>query len=428
MPKRKLTGGTPQSNKKGKSPIASPSTKVSKTWQSVHNAFGKANWPYKGLPVNWKKKKGKFKKTVYDPSRKITLNIDTQAEKIYQKSPVQFIKATTDKVKMPGTKKPDSVRYQRYSELKKQGYTLTDHEGYTLVPCLAHGDFVRVESLQADHIEAKQQILKRQRSLVSRMNSDKRFAKLIKSLSGMDKFFIKAIIGNDKKAKWYGTLYYYTLYFNDIDNLWLICQACNLKKSNEKVFTWFQRQWPYGKDFLNYLQKLSAQRSQNNKLSKFDMGIIQRVGKDQAGLASAAMKWFWKHHASYISNAKTFFEEVVNPIKILDRAIDELCMSSDAADVEVAEELQAGRKLIGKLAAASTNTERLLMPSAARKLGQRPLKAYEKNVFKRKKPSIGEFKQASEEFLTGFPKAYRKSLSSKVEQKAKNRASKKPRV
>ena len=63
----------------------------------------------------------------------------------------------------------------------------------------------------------------------------------------MDKFFIK--VGNT----YYGTLFFYELYFNDIDNIWLICQACNLQKSDAEALNWIENQWPFKDEFLEYL-------------------------------------------------------------------------------------------------------------------------------------------------------------------------------
>ena len=82
-----------------------------------------------------------------------------------------------------------------------------DGAGNALAPCIVHGDYVKVESLESDHIQAKANILQRQKGLVEKLNQDPPFAEFILREPGMNKFFIKHK---------YGTLFFYELYFNDI--------------------------------------------------------------------------------------------------------------------------------------------------------------------------------------------------------------------
>jgi len=123
------------------------------------------------------------------------------------------------------------------------------------------------------------------------------------SLDGINKFFVK--IGD----KYYGTLYFYELYFNDIDNLWLICGACNLHKSDVESLSWFKDQWLYGDEFLNYVGRLR------------DIGILTKTQNKQ-GLAEVAIQWYWDRHANYASISKCLMQDVVTPIQILNQRVD----------------------------------------------------------------------------------------------------------
>ncbi len=66
---------------------------------------------------------------------------------------------------------------------------------------------------QADHMHAKENIINRQKDLVKKLNDDQKFAKFIMKQDGMENFFVNV------KGQYYGTLFFYELYFNDIDNI-----------------------------------------------------------------------------------------------------------------------------------------------------------------------------------------------------------------
>ena len=94
------------------------------------------------------------------------------------------------------------------------------------------------------------------------------FANFLIQQPGMEKFFIKV------EGKYQGTLFFYELYFNDIDNLWLICQSCNLQKSDEDTVKWLQEQWLYGKEFIEYLSRETIA----------DGPILKKVGEKKVQL------------------------------------------------------------------------------------------------------------------------------------------------
>lgn len=300
---------------------------IPKTWQWIEDIFDEAHLPNLGLPAKWEQTEGGHALIAYDPKSKMSFNIETGKRKHHKKSPVGFIMSTTNQNPMPGTNAPASVRYERYMEAELQDSIFKDRHGDVLAPCIAHGDYVKVQSLQSDHMHAKENILKRQQELVNRLNQDRNFARYVMSLDGMDKFFVRAKLSDDMPEQYYGTLFFYELYFNDIDNIWLICQACNAEKSNKETATWLYDQWLYGRKFADYLKKLERRGTDA------DRQIIQKT-KNKEGLAEVAIQWFWKKHAGYISYTKEFLQEVKEPFQLLNETIDHVINSGRFYEAE----------------------------------------------------------------------------------------------
>lgn len=277
--------------------------KLPESWEWLEDIFEAAHLPHLGMPVQWNTTKEKHTRIAFDPTTNTAVNLDTLKVTKYSSSPVGFIDSTEGRNPMPGAKAPAAARYTRYMEPKLHQHIIQGAHGEMLVPCIAHGDYVKVEALQADHMLAKDEIIRRQCDLVKTLNEDRGFASLVMNLAGAEKFFVKV------NGQYYGTLYFYELYFNDIDNIWLICQACNLHKSNEDTVTWLKDQWLYGEEFIQYLGIVN------------NAGITDKV-RDKNGLAEVAVNWFWERHANHASVAKKLMEDVVTPIQILNQRVD----------------------------------------------------------------------------------------------------------
>ncbi len=298
------SGGTAAASSSS-SAAAESEYQLPEDWKWVLEIFDTAHLPKLGLPVRWDTTQKEHQKIVFDPETKETITIKTEKTTKPKKPPVGFIMSTTGYNPMPGTETPAAVRYERFQEPKLNEQMLQSASGDKLIPCLVHGDYVKVESLQADHMQAKENIMKRQKALVDKLNSDPEFAKFIMEQDGMEKFFIKV------KDKYYGTLFFYELYFNDIDNIWLICQACNLQKSNQETLDWLKDQWLYGEEFLEYLARHEGK----------DDRILKKT-EDMKGLAQVAIDWFWDRHANYISITKKLLKDVATPVQVLNIKLD----------------------------------------------------------------------------------------------------------
>jgi len=281
-----------------------PGSSLSEAWQWMTDFLDEAKIPTLGLPVRFEASSKKRQLIAFNPESLTCIDIDSYSLKKLKRSPIGFIESTKGHFPMPGTETPASARFSRYMEPRFNDHLVSGSREETLAPCLACGDYVCVESLQLDHAQAKEEIQRRQQAFVERLNQDAALASFLLSFPGMDKFFVRV---NDQ---YYGTVFFYEVYFNDMDNLWLICSACNLHKSDQEVISWFQEQWLYGDEFLDYLGKL-----------KTNSPILLKTQYRQ-GLAEAAMDWYWDRHANYASISKRLMQNIVTPIRILNQRVD----------------------------------------------------------------------------------------------------------
>lgn len=291
---------------------------VPESWKWILDIFDEAHLPKLGLPVQWESStSGQHTRIAFNPETGERFPIEpSRTLKKIKPGPVGFIHATDKYYSMPGTEAPASVRFALFQDPRMQGALVEGSRGESLVPCLAHGDYVQVESLEADHVHAKSDIIARQMSLVNKLNTEPDFAEFVMKLDGINKFFVH--IG----GTYYGTLYFYELYFNDIDNIWLICGACNKHKSDKDPIAWFENQWPYGKEFFDYLSENVS-----------DRGLLKKLETGE-GLAQAAIAWFWSKQALYVSTSKIILNDIETPIKILGRKIGHIAGSGKLVRAE----------------------------------------------------------------------------------------------
>ena len=308
-------------------------------WKKALHIVNEARLPY-NLPVKWEFTESSHAKIAFNPKTNEVWDLITQAFVKKTTNPVKFITLSGDSYSMPGASTPAAARYERYDELTK--HCVNDEQGRNLAPCMAHGDYVHVESLQTDHAQAKSEIIKRQQGLVAKLNDQSDFATFLMEQAGMEKFFINV------DGEYYGTLFFYELYFNDIDNLWLICQSCNLHKSDQDTVEWLQKQWLYGKEFIEYLSRETIT----------DGPVLKKIGERQ-GLAQVIIKWFWDRHASYISIVKELKQKVMTPMQVLNIKVDRVI---GEGSVKRAERLQASLGFKAGLLAGIVETSGLGMP------------------------------------------------------------------
>jgi hypothetical protein len=308
-------------------------TVVSKEWKQLLEFSENATLP-PGMPVRWDKTKEMHQRLAFNPRTNETWNLKENQFTKAKSSTIGFITLTKGQNPMPGSETPAAPRVELYNQLQLRDCLCTDAARNQLAPCLAHGDYVKVQSLALDHATAWSEILKRQEGFVAKLNTDHAFAAFIMAQPGMDKFFVKI------DDIYYGTVFFYELYFNDIDNLWLICQACNTDKRDGDVLAWLENQWLYGKEFLEYVATVGINKA----------GFQDKL-QTKEGLAQAIIIWFWKRHATYLSTVKSLQENIVVPVQILNIKVDHVYGSGN---LKRAERLQASIdfrvKLLSKIA------------------------------------------------------------------------------
>ncbi len=113
--------------------------------------------------------------------------------------------------------------------------------------CMVHAAFVRKSGVDVDHAIAHSYISKNQIALLKFLNKNKKFADALLVLSEISDFFQRD--ATDGRIK--GTGYFYKICYNDTENLWLLCHACNIHKSDGDSLEWFRKQKPYfGESFI----------------------------------------------------------------------------------------------------------------------------------------------------------------------------------
>lgn len=197
-----------------------------------------------------------------------------------------------------------AVTSSRLKEMEDSNLLSKDANGEMLAPCFISGDYVPVKSLEADHAHAKEDIFKRQLAVINRMNEDKDFAERILKQPQAKNFFLEDPASS---GKYKGSKFFFAMYYNDIQNIWLICHSCNNSKNAKDFHDWIKNQWLYGKSFLDYLE---SEGVHNNT-------ILQKIGdrNSKHGLAETAIKWFVTNQKKYLDNLKALQESIINPIQ-----------------------------------------------------------------------------------------------------------------
>jgi len=118
---------------------------------------------------------------------------------------------------------------------------------------MVHGEYVRPSGTDGEHAMPFHDIKNNQTQLIDYLNdaANKQFADDFLKEPGINEFFRRD--PNDKKIK--GTGYFYKLCYNNPSNLWLLCHACNIEKTDSEVLEWFKKQENFGEPFTEALEK-----------------------------------------------------------------------------------------------------------------------------------------------------------------------------
>jgi hypothetical protein len=304
-----------------------------------HNRFSKPPLLPNNIAPNYiDKTLAKHSRIAYDSKQCIATTLDEEGnilkQKQYKKTdPIDFIIADQS---MPGALKPAAARKHRFEEENKNDDVLEDKNGNKYVICPAHGEVVKVESLQTDHVDSASAILQKQCTMVEELNNNNDLASIFIKRFGYEDLFVKV------KDEYQGTLYFYEKYYNDIQNLWNICQVCNLHKNDEDPLEWFSNSNMFGEAFIDHLSKLEVDNE----------GFVKSAGG--LGLAEIAISWYRDKYKDSIETTKTLYRNVIfNIQENLQKAAQSVTSGNDV--VAAAYNAQAGLMTSLTTLVANTN-------------------------------------------------------------------------
>lgn len=202
------------------------------------------------------------------------------------------------------------------------GQELADNREIDHLFCIAHHDYVLTSGTDVDHAVSFAEMKKRQTDFIRLLNTDAELADHFLQQPNMVDFFRRDSDGVIK-----GTQYFYRLCYNDQENLWLLCHACNISKLDSDSLKWFAGQPSFGRSFLaaitaggevhpglivDLIYQPNAQEDIEIKLN--DRQIKLHTGHS-VGLGEFIRRWFLgKHHEAYELH-KQYFTENYHEVK-----------------------------------------------------------------------------------------------------------------
>lgn len=277
-----------------------------------------SRFPDVGMPTDWNKSTMRAHANIaYDPGKESgkknssgnPILVNPRSFKVNDEKPkwksaakIAFIKATAGKNVIHDTTRPDAVRVARWNESLFAWAAVKDARGEYKAMCPAHGEYVDAKAFQSDHAQAQEDIIWRGKQMVQEID-----AYIKASPADMARLPRDYFVQVDGQV--YGTRLFYETLFNDIDNIWLICSACNHHKSNIDAEVWFRSQPLYGQPFLDSVGPISAD------------GLVLKTN-DGRGLGQAALDWYWDKHRVYAEHEKVLFQEIMLPMHTKNELLD----------------------------------------------------------------------------------------------------------
>src|SRR3989339_298612 len=180
--------------------------------------------------------------------------------------------------------------------------------------CMVSGEFVLTSGVDVDHAIAYSQIRRRQLAFLALLNEQAEFAETFLTQPDMDNYF-----GRNESGVIQGRGYFYKACYNDLDNLWLLCHACNVEKSDQEALTWFAKQEPYfGEAFVKCVEEAGGLHAgllidrvyyDTGTDTKFLIGekeVTLHEGESQ-GLGQFVRNWFFEHFKEHYEIHKEFY-------------------------------------------------------------------------------------------------------------------------
>jgi hypothetical protein len=112
--------------------------------------------------------------------------------------------------------------------------------------CMSHCEFVPKSGVDIEHAFSHSGIRANQTAFIKLLNDHPDFATQFLTQAEMGTLFKR---GDSHRIK--ATGYFYKLCYNALGNLWLLCHACNIKKSDSASLDWFSAQPMFGRAFVD---------------------------------------------------------------------------------------------------------------------------------------------------------------------------------
>jgi len=184
--------------------------------------------------------------------------------------------------------------------------------------CIADGEVERVNMMDIDHTVPFKYIYAKQEALLNYLNDPNNadftegFLKATTTIDSktinISDYFGRNTTNNTVQ----GTRRFFRLCYNDIDNLLLICHACNIQKGASDSLEWFRKQEPFlGERFVKVVNeagglydgiivkkvcKATSNPSDIVKIGEFDCRLHDGEGK---GLGEFVNDWFESENPGY---------------------------------------------------------------------------------------------------------------------------------
>jgi len=184
--------------------------------------------------------------------------------------------------------------------------------------CICHGDFCLPSAVDIEHATPFADFRNNQQRLLDYLNksSNELFTDYFLTLHRVSDYFRR---DTDDAVK--ATGYFYKLCYNSIDNLYLLCHACNLRKSDKPPLDWFAEETDYfGQGFVNAVNALGGlhsgllfhrihQVSDKMPTLTFLDGSMAKTPQQSQGLGSFVREWFFSNYHGVFEENKAIYRK-----------------------------------------------------------------------------------------------------------------------
>ncbi|MFY7697594.1 MAG: hypothetical protein ACOVQX_02080 [Legionella sp.] len=190
--------------------------------------------------------------------------------------------------------------------------------------CLVHEGFVQLSASDMDHTVSFKDITERQTRFLKMLN-------IVGNQTFSDEFLqqpgINRLFGRPASAPFevQGSREFYTICYNNLSNLWLICHACNIEKSDGGLLEWFMQHKSFGSGFIAQLERdgglhrgIIFSMVGGERIGRFPLGeqeMLVDIYRDGIGIGRYAWDWYLKNNHVIYEQHKVFQNKIYAPFQ-----------------------------------------------------------------------------------------------------------------